>query len=92
MAVTDVVLTEMRPSQLSEDSYRVCAIVPSTFRGLARCDITPTFGRYVFIKASGSMKLKMCEIEVHRFREWHKKNWFTLSELILTIQILPSRI
>ena len=92
MAVTDVALNETRPSQLSEESYRVCAVIPSTFTGLARCDITPTFGRYVFIKASRKMELKMCDIEVHRFRECHRGNWFTLSDLILTTQILPSRI
>ena len=67
VAVTDVDPAETTPSHLPETSYHVCTVVPSTFTGLARCDVTHAHGRYVFIKAAPKTKLKLCDVEVFSF-------------------------
>ena len=51
-------------------SYRVCsAITNHAFSGLARCEVTDLYGRYVFIKAQSGARFQLCDVEVHLFRE-----------------------
>ena len=71
MAATDVNILEDKPSHLPETSYRVCSVISSNFTGLARCEHTDVYGRYVFIKAPSETKLKLSEVEVFPFRECH---------------------
>ena len=52
------------------DSYRVCSVIAdTTFAGLARCEVTDLYGRYVFINEKRGTKFTLCNVEVHLFRE-----------------------
>ncbi|KAI0231624.1 hypothetical protein LSAT2_018021 [Lamellibrachia satsuma] len=67
VAATDDDPRQKTPRDLPETSYRVCSVVPSKCTGLARCNLTDVYGRYVFIKATPETKCKLCEVEVYLF-------------------------
>ena len=70
VAVTDFDLTNTN-CVVPDTSYVVCSVVTSPFTGLARCDVTEVYGRYVFVKARSETELQLCEVEVFAYRECH---------------------
>ena len=70
MAVTDVNLTTTNTIDLPNTSFVVCSVVTSPFSGLARCDTTDVYGRYVFVKTRSETKLQLCDVELFTFREY----------------------
>ncbi|KAI0230325.1 hypothetical protein LSAT2_019311, partial [Lamellibrachia satsuma] len=79
VAVTDVDLNKTNPRGVSKTSFVVCTVVTSPFTGLARCDVTDVYGRYVLVKARSETKLQLCEVEVFAVRECHDTAIATIS-------------
>ncbi|KAK2183001.1 hypothetical protein NP493_328g03002 [Ridgeia piscesae] len=69
IAVTEVRPTKASPGDLADPSSVLCSVVTSRFTGLARCDVSDVYGRYVFVKARPKTTLKLCEVEVFATRE-----------------------
>ena len=69
IAVTEVRPTKASPGDLADPSSDLCSVVTSRFTGLAWCDVSDVYGRYVVVKARPKTTLKLCEVEVFATRE-----------------------